>query len=91
VNYVYDCQLTKCVNWTYDLMNETHTTTCSAAGLDCITNTYQEMELVGFFLLLAVLSLIYVIMEYLGYLPTEISHGGFEGAERHAPDKFGQA
>ena len=72
-------------------LNSTNVQVCSAAGLDCLTKTYQEMELVGLFLLMAVLSLIYAIMSYLGYLPTENSSGGFEGSDRSAPKKFGGA
>jgi len=67
-------------------------TTCIYSTQSCSTRTYQELELVGFFLLLAVLSLIYVIMEYLGYLPTEqTGRSGLYGGEKQAPQGFGQA
>jgi hypothetical protein len=91
MNYSYDCVLTKCANWSYDLTNTSQTEICTDAGMTCITNSYQEMALVGFFLLLAAISLLFVITEALGWLPHEEARGGLQGAEGQAPKGFGQA
>jgi hypothetical protein len=101
---ITDCAMatnTTCVKYVWNetgsaglggLWNTSSMDMCTNAGMQCTTLTYNEPVLIGLFFLIAALSLIYVLMEMLGYLPTEqTGRSGLYGAERQAPQEFGRA